>query len=164
LFSDQGLTPPIAQYYLSTGHCVLFTSPSLFWASTEYLGQWIICWLFDYHSLEHLWITPASLCKVAVSSDIGIAHLFLLHYCLKMNSAKNYCILMCAEPVLLLTFILDKMLTSPKDERTCFSMETVDCISFWATPILTTLKKHLVDDSFQPTIDHNMTSLSTVVR
>jgi hypothetical protein len=43
-------------------------------------------------------------------------------------------------------------------------METVDCISFWATPILTTLKKHLVDDSFQPTIDHNMTSLSTVVR
>lgn len=54
--------------------------------------------------------------------------------------------------------------TSPKDEGTCFSMETVDCISFWATPILTTLKKQFVDGSFQPTIDHNMTSLSTVVR
>lgn len=54
--------------------------------------------------------------------------------------------------------------TSPKDEGTCFSMETVDCISFWATPILTTLKKHFVDGSFQPTIDHNITSLSTVVR
>jgi hypothetical protein len=166
----------------------------------------LLVWLsFLRTFVDHTSITVQSSCF-----HIGIAHLFLLHYCLKMNSAKNYCILMCAEPVLLLTFVLDKMLTrwefsqnpkqhhhnvyaviivhefrnmwesacffeeydfvawipcsSPKDERTCFSMETVDCISFWATPILTTLKKHFVDDSFRPTIDHNMTSLSTVVR